>query len=71
VWFCKKKKVACDDSVLSVLKEIRDALPSKQERELLAVLSGSVSKLGPVNPLGGPNVGVIDLAASLSGCMEE
>lgn len=50
--FKKKKKTAesaPDEDILSVLKEIRDKLTTRDEQDYSAILSGIVSSTGPTN----------------------
>jgi hypothetical protein len=44
----KKESVSKDDEILEVLREIRDKLTTRDEQDYSAILSGIVSKIGPV-----------------------
>lgn len=57
-----KQKSKPTEDVLSVLKEIRDNLPSREDQIFAAVLSGAISKQGVLNSEGKPAVALIELA---------
>ncbi len=66
----KKKDKREDADILSVLKEIRDRLPSKEERAFLAALSGVIANRGPCDAEGDIHIGNIYLARSLGVTVE-
>ncbi len=60
------KGPSVEDEILSVLKEIRDNMPSREERIFLAVLSGDVAKQGSANSEGQPAAGLAEMAAKFT-----
>ncbi len=58
----KDEPVKPTEDVLSVLKEIRDKLPSREDQIFAAVLSGAISRQGVLNSEGKPALALIELA---------
>ena len=50
------------EDVLSVLKEIRDKMPSKEDQLFASVLSGVIAKRGPADSEGKTSEGLVKLA---------
>lgn len=58
----KKRDKQKSEDVLSVLKEIRDKLPSKEDHIFAAVLSGGISRQGMLNSEGKLALALIEKA---------
>ncbi len=62
----EKEPAKQEDDILSVLKEIRDNMPSRNERIFLSVLSGTVANRGPADSEGQPATGLAEMAAKFT-----